>query len=123
MVTEDEEGYTGLKQEKELIGSLIKSEYSQLKPHSAVYEEIPDSSNIEHNEDHYEYVADESADIPPTNERYINQAVAKGTEDEHGYDYPQIQPEVYEEIADSIKDQSEMTTHRFLTQHIRSITN
>ena len=113
MVIEDEARYTGLKKEKELLDPERKLDYDHLhsKPHSAVYEEIPDSSNIGRNEDgynlpqsHYEYVDDESTCLPTTNGRYINQAVAKGTEDEHGYEYPQIQVDVYEEIPDSVKD-------------------
>ena len=114
MVMEDEEGYTSLTKEEGILDSQVKSEYSQLKPRSAVYEEIPDSSNIGQNKDGYnlpqshyegyENAVDESGYIPPSSERYINQAVAKATEDEHGYDYPQIQPDVYEEIPDLVKD-------------------
>ena len=109
MVTEDGAGYTSLEKEMELIGSQVKSEHPQPKPQSDVYEEIPDSSNIGHSEAGYnlplsQYEGyDNAVDVhlPPSSGSYINQAVTKGTQDEHGYDYPQTQPDVYEEIPDS----------------------
>ena len=117
MVTEDEAGYTGLKKEKELLNSEteaeVQSEYPQSNPQSVVYEEITDSP-IRHGStgyihpqsqcEGYEYAVDEIASLPPSSERYINQAVAKGTEDEYEYDYPQMQPDSYENVPDSYKD-------------------
>ena len=117
MVTEDEAGYTSLKKEKELIDSETKaeveSEYPKSKPKSIIYEEITDSpvrresTGYIHPQSHYdgyEYAVDESEYLPPSSERYINPAVTKGTEDEYGYDYPQIQPNEYEEVPNSYKD-------------------
>ena len=109
MVTEDEAGYTHRKKEKELINSETKTdvqseypEYSQ----SVVYEEIADSP-VRHNDTHpqsdqeeYEHAVHDAAYLPTSTERYINQAVAKGT------DFPQTQSNEYEEVLDSYKDWS-----------------
>ena len=102
MVTEDEAGYTSLKKEKELIDSETKAEvefaYPQSKTQSTGY------IHPQSNQEEYEYVEDGSTYIPTSSERYINQAVSNATEDEYGYDYPQIQPDEYEEVPNSYKD-------------------
>ena len=117
MVTEDEAGYTSLKNEKELLDSETKaeveSEYPQSKPQSVIYEEITDSParhestgyiHPQSQYEGYEYDVDESACLPPSSERCISQAAAKETGDDQGYDYPQMQPDGYEEVLDSCKD-------------------
>ena len=114
MVTEDEAGYTSLKKGKELINFETKAEVeSESRPQSVVYEEItespvnPNDTGYIHPESQYEgyeYAVDESASLPPSSQRYINQAVAKGTEKEHKYDYPQMQSNEYEEVTNSYND-------------------
>ena len=114
-VTEDEAGYTSLK--NELPDSETKAEVESVNPQSkqqsVVYEEIPDSPVIvndtgyiqpQSHQEEYEYLEDGSTYIPPSTERYINQAVSNATEDEYGYDYPQIQPDEYEEVTNSYND-------------------
>ena len=113
MVTEDKAGYTSLKKGKELINfetrADVQSEYPEY-PQSVVYEEIADSP-VRHNDTHpqsdqgeCEYAVHDAAYLPPSTQRYINQAVAKATEEEHKYDYPQMQSNEYEEVTNSYKD-------------------
>ena len=111
MVTEDEAGYTSLKNEvpDSETKAEVESEYPQSKPQSVVYEEITDSPvrddgagyiHPQTHQEEYEYVEDGSTYIPPSSERYINQAVSNATEEEYGYDYPQMQSNGYEEVLD-----------------------
>ena len=115
MVTEDEAGYTSLKNEvpDSETKAEVESVYPQSKPQSIIYEEITDSPvrhdttgyiHPQSHEEEYEYVEDGSTYIPPSNKRYINQAVSNATEDEYGYDYLQIQPDEYEEVTNSYND-------------------
>ena len=114
-VTEDEAGYTSLKNElpDSETKAEVESESPEHKPQSIIYEEITDSpvrhdsTGYIHPRSHqegYEYAVDDSAYLPPSSERYINQAVSNTTEDEYGYDYPQMQPNEYEEVTNSYKD-------------------